>query len=468
MMHINQSNTLKKGEPRMNYQKKQMLQKFTAVFFAMLLAFSPVQMVLLAEDNLAAGYHDVFIEENGSSEDASDGADAGSMTEDNDDDDTNINELGELSDKPTVDDSTTETPTSEEPECGTDMPTGGYSTDEPTEERVTDDATEEDSTEEDSTEEKSTDDPTDELCGEEYCECLELEINALAISISPFFMGHYVAAGDTEIVSGPITGDVTVYGTLILNANHEIEGTVTVKYDGEFHMSNGVVTGAGHGVVVEAGGIFTMSGGEISGNANSGVHVSGTGAEFTMTSGTISGNTAVSGGGVLVADGAEFTMSGTALIYGNTAANASQGLFDSLINHLGGGVFVTGGSTFTMEGGTIENNSANRGAGVGVAGGGSEFIMTDGKISDNTTASGNIHQNRDGGGVYVTGIGGNQTSTCLAVQLKITQLLEAVACSSLATLLTYPAPRIFMATQHTVLKVLPSLAVVASYCLVVS
>jgi hypothetical protein len=114
------------------------------------------------------------------------------------------------------------------------------------------------------------------------------------------------------------------------------------------------------GVSVERGGIFTMQGGEITGN-------------------TADGN----GGGVRVADGGTFIMQG-GKIWGNTA------------NSTGGGVYNAG--TFTMQGGEITENTANfNGGGVYNFG---IFTMQGGKIAENTAGGSTSHM---GGGVYNAG-----------------------------------------------------------------
>jgi TolB-like protein len=168
-------------------------------------------------------------------------------------------------------------------------------------------------------------------------------------------------------------------GTLIMNAGAKIAcndsdwvgGGVLVNAKGTFTMTGGEISSntassdfraGGGGVYVAGEGVFTMTGGEISNNTLSGegggVKVKGT---FTMRGGEISGNTASNGGGVSVGnfDGyGTFTMTGGEIL-GNTASN-------------GGGVYQRGGSPapyiFTKTGGTIygdtgtsNGNRADRG-----------------------------------------------------------------------------------------------------------
>ena len=142
---------------------------------------------------------------------------------------------------------------------------------------------------------------------------------------------------------------------------------------------------------VRAGGVFTMTGGTISGNSStyaSGVDVNGT---FTMTGGTISNNTTTeAGGGVYVYDGT-FTMSGGS-ITGNTASR-DVGNAPAAATRDGGGVYIYGDGTFTMTGGTISGNMADSGGGgVYVCWG--YFTMTGGTITGNAAGD-------EGGGVYM-------------------------------------------------------------------
>jgi hypothetical protein len=134
---------------------------------------------------------------------------------------------------------------------------------------------------------------------------------------------------------------------------------------GTFIMESGKICGNwsgryGGGVRVEEGGIFTMNGGEISGNlASYGGGVSVYAGTFTMNGGTISGNSSRDGGGVYVDEEGTFEMY-DGKISGNIAT------------YSGGGVYLFGyyGPSFTMYGGEISgNNSAgyafnNGGGGV--------------------------------------------------------------------------------------------------------
>ncbi|MCL2232343.1 MAG: CsgG/HfaB family protein [Treponema sp.] len=134
-----------------------------------------------------------------------------------------------------------------------------------------------------------------------------------------------VAAGVTFILDNGIT---------LEGHNRNNSSLVVVRGRAELVMNDGVnivgnnftVGGALHnhrggGVRVNEHGIFTMNGGEISGNSSNiggGVYVSGQG-RFTMAGGIISGNRARSyrgGGGVNVSSGAIFNKTG-GTIYGS-------------------------------------------------------------------------------------------------------------------------------------------------------
>jgi hypothetical protein len=165
---------------------------------------------------------------------------------------------------------------------------------------------------------------------------------------------------------------------------------VTVNSSGTLTMNDGAVlknnkitvSYSGSGVRMN-GGTFTMTGGEISGNkttTNGGGIYLASGSKFNMSGGTISDTMASGtdgGGGVYVASGGTFTMSAGSISDNTAAAN-------------GGGVHIGNSSSFTMENGTISGNFSN-GNGGGVYASGT-FTMNGGTISGNTTTG-------NGGGV---------------------------------------------------------------------
>jgi len=155
-------------------------------------------------------------------------------------------------------------------------------------------------------------------------------------------------------------GEFIMEGGIISGNN--ILGSLGVSVFGNFIMNNGVISNGIEATMVSGGGVRVYPG-----------------ANFTMNGGTISNNNVVEGGGVYV--GGNFTMNG-GTISNNKAGN-------------GGGVFVAVGfapiwnGVFTMNGGTISGNTADRGAGVFVFY--STFIKTGGTIHGNDdTANANI------------------------------------------------------------------------------
>jgi hypothetical protein len=161
-------------------------------------------------------------------------------------------------------------------------------------------------------------------------------------------------------------------------------GTLTMG-DGVALKNSNNNTQNGGGVIVNSGGTFVMTGGEISDNTLStgsaahggGVILDGN-STFTMSGGKISGNTAASasatahGGGVMIHGGCVFAMSGGAVISSNKALGP---------NGLGGGVFINYGGTFTMSGAAviIGNTATGSGGGVYINGDG-VLTMTGGFI----------------------------------------------------------------------------------------
>ena len=163
-------------------------------------------------------------------------------------------------------------------------------------------------------------------------------------------------------------------GTLLMNSGSKITGNRSYS-----------IYALGGGVCVD--GIFTMNGGEISGNTNSGsfynnaygggVYVRGT---FTMNGGEITGNTAPgglltgNGGGVYVDTNASFTIEG-GKISNNTATGGWSGGY-------GGAIYVNTNASFTMSNGEISGNYASHGGGMYVNDG--TFTMNGGHFIRNS------------------------------------------------------------------------------------
>ena len=211
---------------------------------------------------------------------------------------------------------------------------------------------------------------------------------------------------------------------------------VSVEAGAVFNMYGGNITGnevtiGGSGVSVEAGAAFNMHGGSITKNTALNNIAKGGGVNnygiFTMTGGTISGNqggTANGGGGGGVLNAGTFTMSGTAVIGGTNAEDANIGyngggvynyntgqfnfnggtIIGNEANRNGGGVYNEQGSpTFTMTGGTIKKNKAKNGGGVAVNNS-ATFTMNGGTIGDTNSNDGNIVTNEGGGVCVLSGI----------------------------------------------------------------
>jgi hypothetical protein len=200
---------------------------------------------------------------------------------------------------------------------------------------------------------------------------------------------------------------------VIVDNGGKLELEEGARITGNISYSNSFDTSGG-GVYIASGGIFTMTGGEISGNGayyGGGVYIA-TGGIFTMSGGAIAGNTAFHttsssfyyayGGGVYVGPGGIFTMNG-----GEIADNEVGARYP-----YGGGVSVSG--TFTMYGGKISGNMAKplylaqnegnnaHGGGVSVHSSGT-FTMYGGEISDNNVTGYDYVRRVEGGGVYAEG-----------------------------------------------------------------
>jgi hypothetical protein len=139
------------------------------------------------------------------------------------------------------------------------------------------------------------------------------------------------------------------------------------------------------GVFVAEGGYCVIDGSEIVNNINIGAYVKGA---LNLTSGSIKDNSSsTGGGGVYIAEGGHFTMSG-GTITGNKTGTAEK--------YSGGGVYISEGGHFTLSGGTITGNESH-GAGGGVfieIGGG--FEQNGGTITRNTgqRAASNVYRDK--------------------------------------------------------------------------
>ena len=230
--------------------------------------------------------------------------------------------------------------------------------------------------------------------------------------------GIAVSASGAELILEP--------GAVIQNCYNTAGGGVIVSNGGKVTMNGGSITGNGAG---DGGGIYAaavqatiiINGGDISNNTAIFISYTYRGSgggicvyadplktnevfKITLYGGTISGNTAAEGGGIRCAYSAPeileiysgCTISGNTatsigggilahrstsiMMYGGSIENNTAG--STSVEGYGGGVLVESfAADFTMMGGTIKNNKAHNGGGVGVQYG--DFSMTGGKITGN-------------------------------------------------------------------------------------
>ena len=201
----------------------------------------------------------------------------------------------------------------------------------------------------------------------------------------------------TQSVSGSWTvpaGEVN----LCLNGQ-TINGKITIGSGAKLTLTDCSSDNSGkiQGGVTVNGGTLELYGGTIIGGVEVGRHSNpATGSAFTMYGGTISGNTDT-GGVFLVGttndtDPPRFTMHG-GTISGNTAAAPDGG---------GGGVYVGEKCSFTMDGGIITGNTATAGNGGGIyihynAG---IVSISNATITDNKASATGDTRYGHGGGIY--------------------------------------------------------------------
>ena len=213
--------------------------------------------------------------------------------------------------------------------------------------------------------------------------------------------------GVVNVSGDPNASSPTADGKEISLINISRGGTVTIADNANIQNNR-----AGRGVTVTDGKLI-MTGGFIKDNTGgynygSGVYVSGQNASFEMSGGEISGNTLKlnsnrlrQGAGVMVCNGATFTLSDSGKITDNSG-------------YEGVGVTVSG-STFNMKGGEISNNE-----GMGTSGGvylisGSTMNMNGGTIIGNKAK-----MSSGAGGVYI-GLSCNFTGSTDSTTASITE-----------------------------------------------
>ncbi|MDR2601796.1 MAG: hypothetical protein LBC53_05010, partial [Spirochaetaceae bacterium] len=204
------------------------------------------------------------------------------------------------------------------------------------------------------------------------------------------------SGGEFVMTGGELSGNKisTPGGAAVLYDN---PGGAVYIDGGNFTMTGGRIhdnVGKDGGGVYLKNGTFTMKGGFIEYNTGTvnggGVNIgSGNGSgDFYFSGGDIRSNTVTGsygGGGVTVAYGGVFYMSGTAKIYGNCS------------NGNGGGVSVQDGAKFSMTSGVISGNTANK-EGGGVYMNSGTFNKTGGMVYGDDDVDDGLKNKADQGG----------------------------------------------------------------------
>jgi hypothetical protein len=244
-------------------------------------------------------------------------------------------------------------------------------------------------------------------------------------------------AGDTEERTIQLTGigqlyTITGAGTLRLDNFITLKGVeantggVLVKLNGantklimetgskitrNWNSSTSEGTTGGGGVLLMNGAVFTMNGGIISENKflngnSAGVYLRDGTTTFNMTGGEITGNQGKWAGGVIVINSGTFNMSGGS-IHHNSAISWGAGV----------GVNATA-ATFNMSGSAEIYSNTSSGTGGGVYVGNGNFNMSDSAVIKGNMATSNgggVWINADNGRIAKTGgtIYGNEADTAL-------------------------------------------------------
>ena len=223
------------------------------------------------------------------------------------------------------------------------------------------------------------------------CSAEGAELDKVCVGAAPMLPVTVLAAGEHDSHSNnwmEFTAGTTTLsgGSYYLSGDVEYSGTESITVSGEviLCLNDHKLDLKGQHISVGSGASLTLcdcsTGGVLTGGSDSarnggGVYVAG-GGTFTMTGGSIAGNTAAAGGGVYVDEGGTFTMAGGSI---NNNKATSGG---------GGGVMVNLG-TFTLSGGSITGNATNDetyGSGGGVCLYGTFYLSGDSIIQNNTKA----------------------------------------------------------------------------------
>ena len=210
--------------------------------------------------------------------------------------------------------------------------------------------------------------------------------------------------------------------TIALGASFTMSGQITISGNRRITLTSvntrqtlaaaiNATTAQRHFVVTDAGSSLTLQNIELDGAWNQASDISRggvvvqTNASLRLENGSVirgcRWGTRHTGAGVHVASGGRVTMTGTALIRGNTVEGGVS-------NHSGGGVFLTGvSSTFEMTGGVIEANRATSTYITAADAGGVRVLNGSFTMSNAAVIRGNIVAGGgSAGGVHVSG-GGN-------------------------------------------------------------
>lgn len=210
----------------------------------------------------------------------------------------------------------------------------------------------------------------------------------------PNSMGSYYL---TQSVSGSWTvptGEVN----LCLNGQ-TINGKITVGSGATLTLTDCSSDNSGkiQGGVTVNGGTLELYSGTITGGVQVGLHSRpATGSSFTMYGGTISGNTDT--GGVFLVGTTNDTDPPSFTMHGGTISNNTAGASDGG----GGGIYVGEKCSFTMDGGTITGNTATAGNGGGIYihfNAGNVSISNATITGNKASATGNTSYGH-GGGIY--------------------------------------------------------------------
>ena len=199
----------------------------------------------------------------------------------------------------------------------------------------------------------------------------------------------------------PVSGDWAVpEGEVNLCLNGQtINGKITIGSGASLTLTDCSSDNSGkiQGGVTVNGGTLELYSGTITGGVQVGLHSRpATGSSFTMYGGTISGNTDT--GGVFLVGTTNDTDPPSFTMHGGTISNNTAGASDGG----GGGVYVGEQCSFTMDGGTITGNTATKGNGGGIYihfNAGNVSISNATITGNKASATGNTSYGH-GGGIY--------------------------------------------------------------------